>query len=214
MRPADPGPGSAPDTGPDTGPDTFVTLDGTSLTVRPIAPGDADRLVELHARLSGDTIYRRYFGVRPALAPSVVARFTQVPEEWRFALVAVREPDDLVAVARYEGSPGATGAELAVVVDDALQHHGVGRAMVLRLVDVAAVRGLDTLVAEVLVENKAMLGLLRRLDVPFASREGDETTRVLTLDLRGVALDAQRRARALAHVRRAEAMRAAAPGAG
>jgi GNAT superfamily N-acetyltransferase len=199
---------------PDPVPDTVVTLDGTALTVRPIAPGDADGLVELHARLSGDTIYRRYFGARPALAPSVVVRFTQVPEEWRFALVAVREPADLVAVARYEGSPGATAAELAVVVDDALQHQGVGRALLLRLVDVAVVRGLYALVAEVLVENKAMLGLLHRLGIPYGSRAGDETTRVLTLDLRGLQLDAQRRARALGHVRRADAMRAAAPGAG
>lgn len=193
---------------PDLVPDTLVTRDGTPLTVRPIAPDDADALVGLHARLSRDTIYRRYFGVRPALAPSVVERFTRVPEEWRFALVAVREPDDLVAVARYEGNPGQTSAELAVVVDDALQHQGVGKALLLRLVDVAVVRGLDAIVAEVLVENRAMLRLLHRLGIPLRSEDADEETRVVTLDLRGLQLDEPRLARARGHIARAAATRA------
>lgn len=185
-------------------PDTLLTRDGERLTVRPIAPGDADALVALHARLSLDTISRRYFGARPYLAPSVVERYTRVPEDWRFALVAVREPGDLVAVARYEGEPGARGAEIAVVVDDALQHQGVGRALLLRLVDIAVVRGLDHLVAEVLAVNRQMLGLLRGLGLPLRSLlEGSSL--VLTMDLRGLRLDPEREARARGHLARAAA---------
>ena len=92
-------------------------------------PPTRDALVALHARLSADTIYRRYFGARPRLSPADVDRFTRLSEHWRFALVAVREPADLVAVARYEGSRERAGAEIAIVVDDALQHQGVGRAL-------------------------------------------------------------------------------------
>lgn len=182
-----------------TGVDTIQLRDGSTPTVRPIVPGDAASLVALHARLSDDTIYRRYFGARPHLAPAVVERFTNVAEDWRFALVAVREPDELVAVARYEGAPGERSAEIAVIVDDALQHQGLGRALLLRLVDVAVVRGLDVLVAEVLAANTAMLGLLRGLGVPWsAAAEGG--TLVFTLDLRELRLDPERAARARGHV--------------
>src|SRR3954469_10901708 len=117
-------------------PDEALLADGTPVLVRPITPDDADALVALHARLSTDTIYRRYFGARPHLSPADVERFTRVDGRARFALVALRGTD-LVAVARYEGRPGHSSAELAVVVDDALHHQGVGRLMLERLVAVA-----------------------------------------------------------------------------
>jgi hypothetical protein len=111
---------------PDAAPDVIVLRDGARLVIRSIEAADAEALVALHARLSADTIYRRYFGVRPHLSPADVERFTRVDGRTRFALVAVRG-SDLVAVTRYEGRPGESSAEIAVVVDDALQHQGVGR---------------------------------------------------------------------------------------
>src|SRR4051812_34175012 len=66
---------------------------GTRLGVRPIRPGDADALVALHARLSADTIYRRYFGARPHLSTADVDRFTRVDGHVRFALVAMDRSD-------------------------------------------------------------------------------------------------------------------------
>jgi GNAT superfamily N-acetyltransferase len=173
--------------------------DGGRLVVRPIHREDAVALVTLHARLSGDTIYRRYFGARPHLSPADVARFTRVEEAWRFALVAVREPGDLVAVTRYEGSPGADSAEIAVVVDDALQHQGVGRALLERLVDVARESGLDTLVADVLSVNSPMLALLRKLGLPTRTVR-DQDCHTVTVDLTGLTLPEARRARACAHI--------------
>jgi GNAT superfamily N-acetyltransferase len=179
--------------------DVLTLRDGTLLVVRPIRRHDGPALVALHARLSADTIYRRYFGARPHLAPAVVDRFTHVDEEWRFALVAVREGGELVAVARYEGSQGGTAAEIAVVVDDALQHHGVGRALLERLIDVAAERTLDALVADVLSANSPMLGLLRVLGLPTRTvRDGEATT--VTVDLSGHDPGPQRRERARAHI--------------
>jgi GNAT superfamily N-acetyltransferase len=186
--------------------DPLPLRDGTVLSVRPIAATDAPALVALHARLSADTIYRRYFGARPHLSPADVRRFTHVVEDWRFALVAVRDQDDLVAVARYEGQPGEPRAEIAVVVDDALQRHGVGRALLLRLVDVAAARGLDALVADVLGANRAMLGLLRGLGLP-SQTVVDHDTHTVTLDLRGLRLDPDRAERAHLHVADAQALR-------
>src|SRR3954467_10889809 len=94
-------------------PDAVRLPDGTEVVVRPIRPDDADALVALHARLSADTIYRRYFGARPHLSPADVDRFTRVDGRARFALVAMRGPGvpgelppAMVGVARYEGRPG------------------------------------------------------------------------------------------------------------
>jgi GNAT superfamily N-acetyltransferase len=178
-----------------------VLRDGSSLLVRPIRPADAAALVALHGRLSADTIYRRYFGVRPHLSPADVERFTRVDGRARFALVALREAD-LVAVARYEGRPGERSAELAVVVDDALQHQGVGRLLLERLVDVAREAGLETIVADVLAGNAAMLGLLRSLDLPRRSESDGETVTV-RMNLTGAAPPAGRRERARRHLERA-----------
>jgi GNAT superfamily N-acetyltransferase len=179
--------------------DTLTLRDGSSVVVRPIAPADAVGLVALHARLSRDSIYRRYFGARPHLSPADVDRFTQVFEEWRFALVAARHTGDLVAVTRYEGKPGVRSAEIAVVVDDAVQHQGLGKALLLRLVDVACVRGLEALVADVLTVNTPMLELLRGLGLPMRTATDADTRRV-TIDLRQVRLSDERAARARAHI--------------
>jgi GNAT superfamily N-acetyltransferase len=182
-------------------PDEILLRDGTRLLVRPIRPADADALVALHARLSADSIYRRYFGVRPHLAPADVDRFTRVDGRARFALVAVRG-GDLVAVARFEGRPGESSAELAVVVDDALQHQGVGRLMLERLVDVAREAGLGELAAEVLIGNQAMLSLLRTLGLPRRT-ESDGDTVTVHVDLAGPGPSTERRERARGHLAQA-----------
>jgi GNAT superfamily N-acetyltransferase len=176
---------------------------GATLLVRPIRPGDADALVALHGRLSYDTIYRRYFGARPHLAPADVDRFTRVDGRSRFALVGLAE-GALVAVARYEGRPGEPSAELAVVVDDALQHQGLGRLLLERLLDVAREAGLGELAADVLVGNAAMLALLRTLDLPRRTGSDGDTVTV-HVELSGPEPPAERRERARGHLARAAA---------
>jgi GNAT superfamily N-acetyltransferase len=183
--------------------DEVLSRDGARLVVRPIRPADAEALVALHARLSADTIYRRYFGARPHLSPTDVDRFTRVDGRARFALVAMRETD-LVAVARYEGRPGESTAELAVVVDDALHHQGVGRLLLERLVDVAREAGLGVLAADVLAGNAAMLGLLRTLGLPRRTESDGDTVTVL-VDLSRSELPAERRERARRHLAQAGA---------
>ena len=183
----------------DPGSDEVSLLDGTALLVRPILPADASGLVALHERLSADTIYRRYFGARPHLLPTDVHRFTNVDGRARFALVAMRG-GDLVAVARYEGRPGDEVAELAVVVDDVVQHRGIGRLMLGRLVDVAREAGLREIVADVLRDNTAMLALLDSFELPKRSVI-DAYTVTVTLDLTRLVLTSGRQERAREHLR-------------
>lgn len=181
---------------------------GERIVIRPIRPADSGQLAELHARLSPDSVYRRYFGVKPSLSAAEIRRFTGIVEGWRFALVGVRSTGHLAAVARYEGQLGHTDAEIALIVDDALHHLGLGSLLLRRLVDVARMSGMASLTAVVLGSNLPMLSLLRTLPVPSASaRHGGEVE--VTLDLTGMELPTDRSRVAAAHVAEAAAIRTA-----
>ncbi len=188
--------------------DELELRNGERITIRPIRPADAGKLAELHARLSPDSIYTRYFGFKPRLSPAEIGRLTRIAEEWRFALVGVRGSGQLTGVARYEGVPGRSNAEIALIVEDALHHLGLGTLMLQRLVDVARVRGLMSLTAVVLASNTPMLHLLQALHVSSTSVREAEAIE-LTLDLTGLELPGDRSRIAAAHVAEAAAIRAA-----
>jgi GNAT superfamily N-acetyltransferase len=124
--------------------------------IRPIRPDDAERLVEFHSHLSPRSSYLRFFTFHPTLLPKEVERFTCVDYFDRLALVA--EVDgSLIAVARFDRSEGTTEAEVAFVVADEFQHHGIGSLLLDELVIAARDRGITTFLAETLSENRAML---------------------------------------------------------
>jgi acyl-CoA synthetase (NDP forming)/GNAT superfamily N-acetyltransferase len=133
-----------------------VLADGGTVHLRPIQPEDAERLVALHSRLSPESIRYRYFAPHPELSPREVDRFTNVDYDDRIALVAVLG-EELVAVGRYDRTPGTDMAEVAFVVDDAHQGRGLGSVLLEHLAAVAAERGIRRFEAEVLADNMRML---------------------------------------------------------
>ena len=187
--------------------DELELRDGEQVVIRPIRLSDGAQLAGLHARLSPDSIYRRYFGFKPALSPAEILRFTDIAEEWRFALVGVRSTGKLAGVARYEGQAGRTDAEIALIVDDALHHLGLGSRLLQRLVDVAVVTGMTSLTAVVLASNRPMLHLLQALNVPSTSARDSDSIEV-RLQLAGLELPADSSRVAAAHVAEAAAIRA------
>jgi GNAT superfamily N-acetyltransferase len=188
--------------------DELELRDGERIGVRPIRLADGDQLAGLHARLSPDSIYRRYFGFKSMLSPAEILRFTGISEEWRFALVGVRSTGELAGVARYEGQASGTDAEIALIVDDALHHRGLGSRLLQRLVDVAVVSGLTSLTAVVLASNRPMLHMLAALQLPSTSARDSGSIEV-RLQLAGLELPAERSRVAAAHIAEAAALRAA-----
>ena len=146
-----------------------VTEDGLRYRVRPIRPDDASRLVAFHGKLSTRSVYLRFFTVHPTLSETEVRRFTTVDYVDRLALVATVE-DRLIAVARYDRAPGATEAEVAFVVADDYQHHGIGSTLLDDLADAARARGVSTFRADTLAENHAMLDVFRHTGFPVSAR--------------------------------------------
>ncbi len=85
--------------------------------------------------------------------------------------------DEIVGVARYESDPDRPWlpvAEIAVTVEDAWQHRGLGILLSRRLASLARRRGFVAFTATVLGENRAALRLMRSIspEAKVGFREG------------------------------------------
>lgn len=139
-------------------------VDPTSeIAIRPLDVSDAAGLGDLFTRLSPTTVYLRFF--RPVRRPDPAAlhHLAAVDHDHREAFAAVLG-DRIVGVARYDReAEHPERAEIAVVIEDALQGHGVGTLLIDRLARRAHEQGVTTFTASVLGENTRMLSLARHL---------------------------------------------------
>ena len=156
----------------------------TDLLVRPIVIGDVERLDRMFSRLSPQSVHFRFFSPIARPPRAALLHLANVDHGRRDALVAL-DGDEIVAVARYDGRTGArpdgdpngvrtpsNQAEIALTVEDSWQHQGVGYRLACRLAALATDRGYEMFVATMLPDNRAALGLVRKLvpdaDVRFA----------------------------------------------
>ena len=133
------------------------------VTVRPIRPDDEDRLARMFWRLSPDTVYRRFFSPVKAPRASVLRHLANVDHDLREALVAETD-GEIIGVARYDCSPGDRAhAEVAVVVEDAWQRHGVASTLLRGLGETAKGHGVEAFTATMLGDNQPAARLARAL---------------------------------------------------
>ncbi len=137
-----------------------VAADGGTVHLRPIRPSDAAALVAFHSGLSQRTRYLRYFSAYPRIPERDLFRFTNVDHHDRVALVA-ELAGEIIAVGRYERSPGTDEAEVAFVVADAHQGRGIGSVLLEHLAAAAREIGVHRFVAVVLAENSSMIRVFR-----------------------------------------------------
>ena len=142
-----------------------VLADGSTAHVRGIRPADQPRLVAFHGRLSEQSTYFRFFSPMRTLSPALAERFATVDFHDRVAFIAERG-NDIIAVARYDRTPGASEAEVAFTVEDRYQGQGLGTLLLEYLTVAARQRGINSFVAEVLPQNSRMLRVFR--DAGFA----------------------------------------------
>ena len=147
----------------------LVLSDGTCCSLRPIRPDDAERLIQFHRHLSQRSTYLRFFTVHPTLSAKEVERFTIVDYQERLALVVERN-EELIAVGRFDRVIGTPEAEVAFVVADDYQHHGLGSLLLDELAHAARARGITTFVAETLCENKPMLDVFHHSGFDVSSK--------------------------------------------
>jgi acetyltransferase len=136
-----------------------------SISVRPIRAGDAARLVQFGEGLSRESRYQRFLSLRGFL-PGEVKRLTVLDPAHDAALVAtikVQGKARIIGVARYVGEPEGITCDIAVVIADAWQHHGLGHALLAGVLKVARARGFGAATGVVLATNYGMQRLALKL---------------------------------------------------
>ena len=140
--------------------------DGRRICYRRICPDDAEQLQAFHSRLSRETTRLRFFSPMPRLNNKMASHFAEVDFDERFAIVAhFPDEDEIRGVVRYERD-SKHAAEIAFVVEDGLQGHGIGRMLMKLIAEQARSRGVDRLTAMTLAENRGMLTVFRECGHP------------------------------------------------
>src|SRR4029077_5736300 len=166
----------------------FQARDGTRFTVRPIRPEDEPLMVDFHRHLSEETVYRRYFSplrLDVRVEHERLLKRCLIDYHKEIALVATyhdgRGQPRLAAVARLIKIAGSNDAEVAFVVADQHQHHGLGTYLLDRVIDIARKEGIGALEAVVLNDNFSMKDLFRRAGFQFLPPQGSDVTARLGL---------------------------------
>ena len=130
--------------------------DGATLRLRAATPADFDDIKEFYDGLSEESRYMRFHGGgRTDIAARAAVEAGGVD---RVALIA-RHGGAVVAVAGFDGLREPRAAEVAFAVADDFQRRGAGTRMLEQLAAIAADRGITRFDAEVLFDNRAMLGV-------------------------------------------------------
>jgi acetyl coenzyme A synthetase (ADP forming)-like protein len=154
----------------------IVLKDGSTLHVRPVRADDGDRIRAFLDALSPESIVFRFFGV-PNLT-WVTNWSLDVDYADRFALVAeTGTPPQIVAHAAYiRCTPDQ--AEVAFMVADAFQGHGIATTLLAHLAEVAARNRITTFIAEVMPANHRMIETFRESGFPVEVRSSADSIEI------------------------------------
>ncbi|WP_242392519.1 bifunctional acetate--CoA ligase family protein/GNAT family N-acetyltransferase [Anaeromyxobacter oryzisoli] len=147
----------------------FELRDGTTVTVRPIRPEDAELEASFVRNLSDHARFFRFMTSVKELTREMLVRFTQIDYDRELALVGLVEREGRevqIAVARYTLTDPES-AHISVVVADEWQGRGLGGRLLELLAELARARGAVRLEGEILAENERVRALLARLGYSF-----------------------------------------------
>jgi acyl-CoA synthetase (NDP forming)/GNAT superfamily N-acetyltransferase len=132
-----------------------LLADGTAVEIRSARPGDFSLVKSMHAAMSPDNEYRRFFSLSKLSAEREAERVCRMPAPDHAALLALKG-GELVGVGTYE-IDGEDTAEIALAVADDMHGRGVGTLLLEHLGSAARRHGVRTFTGPVLPENAEML---------------------------------------------------------
>ena len=165
-----------------------LLADGTTVEIRPAVPDDFDAVKAMHAAMSSNNSYLRFFNMSRLSAELEARRICRNAALGSLALLAIAD-GMLVGVASYvplRDQPGK--AEVSFAVADHMHHKGIATLLLEHLVSVARSRQIVTFAADTLTENKAMLSVFASVGLPVERRYADGVYK-LTFPLRSRDLD-------------------------
>jgi acetyl coenzyme A synthetase (ADP forming)-like protein len=155
-----------------------VLRDGSTLHVRPVRAADEAALRAFFTALSEESMLYRFFG--RANIDWATSWALDVDYADRFALVAVSgAKHTIVAHAAYIRT-GRDRAEVAFVVSDAWQGHGIATILLAQLAAAAQEHGISTFTSVVLPVNHRMIEVFRESGFPVDTRSAPG---VITIEL-------------------------------
>jgi GNAT superfamily N-acetyltransferase len=139
--------------------------------IRLARPEDAQAVAAMHERCSERTRFQRYFSLREW--PELQLR--RLAGGHRGASLVVQPKDGtVVGLGNVFPDPDADDdtptAEIALLVEDAHQGAGIGRALLGRMLEVAPRMGFTAVVAHVLADNRGMHHLLEQTGLAWTTR--------------------------------------------
>jgi RimJ/RimL family protein N-acetyltransferase len=156
--------------------------DGRPINIRAQRPDDEAGMLDAIDHTGAQSLQRRFFVPKRNLSEKEKAFFMNIDFVNHVSLVAEIEEDGrhtIIGGGRYiVTAPGE--AEVAFVVVDAWQGHGIGVLLTRHLVGLARAAGLKQLGADVLPENMAMRKVLGKFGFR-AGRSADPQVMHLTL---------------------------------
>ncbi|MFN8088729.1 MAG: GNAT family N-acetyltransferase [Mycobacterium sp.] len=146
--------------------------DGAELTLRPVLPGDHERIASGQVEYSKETLYRRFMSPSgPSIA--LMDYLFEVDYVHHFVWVLTDGVDGpVVADARFVvDEQDSSLAEVAFIVGDHYQGRGIGNLLMDALVVAAHVSGVRRFCARVLSDNVPMRAILDRFGAEWTRDE-------------------------------------------
>ena len=133
---------------------------GRAVSIRLGRPQDSEGVELMHQRCSPESRYQRYFTPMNQWREDNLRRISGGHRGTTLVVTDVQE--EVIALGNVFpiGPQDTEAAEIAVIVDDAWHGAGVGLRLTHHLIDMARRMGFRQLIAYVLADNRAMLGLL------------------------------------------------------
>jgi len=160
--------------------------DGRTVHLRAVSPADEAEILQAFERLSDEARYMRF--MRVVHAPdrnrlhAVLASFP-VAGIGLVATVPADDGLDIVGSAIAVDAPDGKSCEFAITVASGYGGVGLATQLMTALIDEARRRGLAEMEGFVLSQNRAMLGLAKRLGFSIAYEPGDPSVRICRLTL-------------------------------
>lgn len=158
-------------------PSPVILRDGSTAWLRPARPEDIDRLDVLFNRASRESLWFRFFTAVSTVNRRFLESVVTIDGDERMTLLVTRgegTDEQVLAVGSYARMPKGSSADIAFFVDDDFQGHGLGTLLLERLADFAHAHGIETFVADTMIENRRMLDVFRAsgFDVTYRTDRG------------------------------------------
>lgn len=154
-------------------------IDGEEFDLRPLNPSDERRLQEFFYSHTKETLQLRYSAVPTQMSREKSCTLVGVDQSKDLALCIVKQKGSVVqiqAVGRYYLLHDGQGCEVAFVTREKYQGKGMAKRLLQEMISIAEQRGLQSMVAFVRAENKAMLAVFQKAG--FGRLPGDDPSEV------------------------------------